>query len=380
MRTPTRRKRILTLVTLSLAAAFAWQVYADGAAGAARAERAGLPAAPAVAEDAGSAGPQTARAGEAYGRLPLRFEPNRGQADGRVRFVSRVGDYNLFLTSDEAVFAPHPSRQAIRMRLVGASAQAEAVGVDPLPGVSNYFVGNDRSRWLTDVPGFARVRYRGVYPGVDLVYYGLGDGRLEYDFVVSPGADASRVALAFRGARGVRMDAGGDLLLRAAAGEVRLHKPVAYQEGEGGRRVEVSARYVVEGGRVRFRLGAYDRRLPLVIDPVVNYATFLGGSGDDRGHAVAVDAQGHAYVTGTTSSLNFPVTNGSSNRITSAGHTTAYVSKLSPDGSQLLFSTYFGGTTANGGANAGDISNGVGVDAAGNVYVAGYTDSTDFPR
>ena len=177
----------------------------------------------------GGCGPQEppaeeTRAGEAYGRLPLCFEPNRGQTDGRVRFVSRVGRYNLFLTSDEAVFALHPARRALRMRLAGANKGAAAEGLDPLPGVSNYLVGNDRSRWLTNVPGFARVLYRGVYPGVNLVYYGRRDGRLEYDLLVSPGADASRLALDFKGARRLRLDAGGDLVLHTAAGEVQARR------------------------------------------------------------------------------------------------------------------------------------------------------------
>ena len=359
----------------SLALASAW---ADSPARAEK-RRTHAPAAPAKAEPAKG----DARAKSLYGQLPLRFEPNRGQAEAPAQFVVRGAGYEVSLAAAEAVLHLRGASQPLRMKVVGAGlapGTLQGRGLEPLGGVSNYFVGDDPSRWLPRVPHFARVRYESVYKGVDLEYYG-NRRRLEYDFRVEAGADPSRIALGFEGARRLRVDSGGDLLVSSrGGGDVRLLKPVAYQLSEDGARVEVAARYHLEGGRVSFRLGAYDARRPLVIDPCVEYATFLGGDGDDRVHAVAVDAQGRAVVTGITTSDDFPVTDDSVNGISTPGNATAFVSKLSADGSQLLFSTYFGGTTANGGPSPVDIGNGVGLDSAGNVYVAGYTNSNDFPR
>jgi hypothetical protein len=349
----------------------------------ARAEKRRADATPALTPPKAEPSKADARAKSPYGQLPLRFEPNRGQADPAAQFVVRGAGYDVSLTAAESVIRLRGASEPLRMKVAGtevAPGGLRGEGLEPLAGVSNYFVGSDPARWLTRVPHFARVRYASVYPGVDLEYYG-NRRRLEYDFRVAAGADPSVIALGFEGARRVRVDARGDLLVSTrGGGDVRLLKPVAYQLSEDGARVEVAARYRVEGGRVRFRLGAYDARRPLVIDPCVEYATFLGGDGDDRVHAVAVDAQGNAVVTGITTSTNFPVNNTSVNGITTPGNATAFVSKVSADGTQLLFSTYYGGTTANGGPSPVDISNGVGLDAAGNVYVAGYTNSNDFPR
>ena len=236
---------------------------------------------------------------ERYGNLPLSFEANHGQSDSRVKFLSRGSGYSLFLTSNEAVLvlshseadesrkasrvartavrARHRKSAVVRMTLVNANPQSQAAGHDELPGKSNYFIGNDPAKWRTNIPTYAKVKYEGVYPGVDLVYYG-NQGQLEYDFVVAPGADPGLVTLAFEGAREVHIDARGELVLGVEGGEVRQHKPVVYQEVAGVKQ-EVAGRYVMKGKRqVGFRVAAYDPSRPLIIDPVLVYSTYLGGS------------------------------------------------------------------------------------------------------
>ena len=239
---------------------------------------------------------------ERYGHLPLSFEANHGQSDSKVKFLSRGSGYSLFLTSNEAVLvlsqseadesrkasrvsrpavrARHSKSAVVRMALVNANPRSQAHGHDELPGKSNYFIGNDPAKWRTNIPTYAKVKYEGVYPGVDLVYYG-NQGQLEYDFVVAPSADPRLVTLAFEGAREVHIDARGELVLGVEGGEIRQHKPVVYQEVAGVKQ-EVASRYVMKGKRqVGFRVAAYDPSRPLIIDPVLVYSTYLGGS--DRG-------------------------------------------------------------------------------------------------
>ncbi len=326
------------------------------------------------------------RIAEDYGRLPLRFEANRGQVDPRVEFVSRGAGYSLFLTPTEAVLslargkgggaAASASDRAgggadasavVRMRLLGANPSPAVEGIDRLPGVTNYL--NSR-RWSTGVPGFARVRYSEVYPGVDLVYYG-NQRKLEYDFVVAPNIDPRAIALKFGGAGELRVDRRGDLVIDTRGGELRQKRPVVYQRVAGGRRA-VPARYVLNGDRrVGFEVGSYDRSKPLVIDPVLSYATFLGGAGSETPNGIAVDADGNAYVTGSTGSTDFPTATALQGTKGAGAGTDAFVTKLNPAGSALIYSTYLGG----GGA---DVGRGVAVDAGG-AYVAGSTASTDFP-
>jgi hypothetical protein len=253
-----------------------------------------------------------AAAADEYGRVPLSFEPNRGQSDRRVRFLSRGSGYALFLTQREAVLAlrdtRRPGRRAsvLRLQFVGADPAARLTGVERLASRVNYFYGRDPSRWRRNVPTFAKVRYSGVYRGVDLVLYG-NQRRLEYDFVVQGGADPGVIALRFRGAQRLAIDRHGDLLVRIGGRTLRQRRPVVYQR-VGTRRVGVSGGYVLEGSTVRFRIGSYDRRRPLVIDPVLPlYATYLGGSQGDGGTAVDVDAAGNAYVAGWTFSADFPL-------------------------------------------------------------------------
>src|SRR5437660_4007755 len=247
----------------------------------------------------------------AYGKLPLSFEANQGQTGPQVKFLSRGSGYTLFLTPTEAVLTltkadAHAKRRipgeatlaelekhagtVLRIRLVGANPVPEVAGVGELPGKSNYFVGNDPKKWRANVPTYVKVEYRDVYPGVNLVYYG-NQRQLEYDFVVSPGADPKAITLAFEGVEGmegVAIDALGDLVLRADGSEVRLRKPFVYQE-QNGQRAVIPTRYVLTAQRqVAFEVAAYDATKPLIIDPVLAYSTFLGGGGDDFGSGIAV--------------------------------------------------------------------------------------------
>jgi hypothetical protein len=341
------------------------------------------------------------RAREAYGRIPLSFESNRGQTDASVDFLARGAGYALFLKPTEAVLllrnadsgsgneeaagrsltttsSPKteavrskvgPQPKVLRMRLVGADASAQALGLGELAGKTNYLLGDDPSQWRTDVPTYARVRYAEVYPGVDVVYYG-NQRQLEYDFRIAPGGDPRAVSLRFEGADKIDVDANGDLLLKLGGSVVRQPKPVVYQEVAGARR-EVEAAYAVAAdGRVGFSLGEYDKVLPLVIDPTLVYSTYLGGSGGEEGFDIAVDSEGNAYVTGETSSADFPT----ANAIHQArkGITDAFVTKINAAGSALVYSTYLGG---------GDDEEGraIALDSAGNAYVTGETTSTNFP-
>jgi len=282
---------------------------------------------------------QAAQLVESYGKLPLSFEANTGQADKSVKYLSRGSGYGLYLTSEETVLAlsegdcagrpastvrkPALGRGAtacgrgvpvVRMRLTGAASRAaDPVGEERLPGTANYFIGNDPAGWHTSVPTYAKVRYRGVYPGVDLVYYG-NQRQLEYDFIVAPGADPRPIRLRFAGAKGLRLEADGDLVVAGPGGAMVFHRPVAYQMEVGQRKAVEGSFTLLAGHTVGFRLGSYDHENALVIDPVLVYSTYLGGTdsanGGDWANSIAVDTAGNAYVAGITGSSNFPVTQG----------------------------------------------------------------------
>ncbi|MHB8654557.1 MAG: beta strand repeat-containing protein [Terriglobia bacterium] len=404
-----------------------------------------------------------------YGKLPLAFEVNNGQTDGRVKFLSRGGGYTLFLTGNEAVLAlrssqssagdnrknvaQHPSSDAaalrgplpigtaalqgrlslssfngkngqnneiekpqdsprrgpalqdqpnvLRMRLVGANANAVVTGVDELPGKSNYFIGNDPKKWRTNVPTYAKVRYSGVYPGVDLVYYGNQGGQLEYDFVVSPGADPKAIQLAVAAMSPsphgnpatagppLQIDAHGDLILHSDSGDIRFQKPVVYQlTSDHGQRTTdskpIEGRYVLQAGnRVGFEVSNYDHSKPLVIDPTLVYSTYLAGPSqccypNTTGSGIAVDASGSAYVTGNTSSPNFPTTSGAYQG-SSGG---VFVAKLNSAGTALVYSAILGPGSAGsipGGPVAYPAGVEIAVDSSGSAYVTGVTNSANFP-
>jgi Beta-propeller repeat len=312
----------------------------------------------------GSPEPQTPVKG--YGELPLAFEPNRGQADARTAFVARGAGYTIGLRATEALFALG-GRDRLRLRLAGASHHATFAPEQRLPGKVNYLLGNDRSRWLTGLPTYARIMARNVYPGIDLAYYGQ-QGTLEYDFILRPGTDPSLISLGFEGAGSLEIDGSGSLVIKLSGGTLRQPAPRVYQEIDGLRH-EVDGSFALRGKRVGFELGPYDRTRALVIDPQLLYSTYLGGSGNDRAYAVTVDGAGAAYVTGYTDSPNFPTVGPYQG---DAGSTDAFVTKLSPAGNGFVYSTYLGG----GGVEEG-LS--IAVDSSGAAYVTGHTISTDFP-
>ena len=330
-----------------------------------------------------------------YGKLPLSFEANQGQTDARVKFLSRTSRYTLLLTGDEAVLTLSGSKTTTRAKIVGtdhisqsgaaaskaggvlrmklrnASPVAKVTGTDELPGTSNYFIGNDPRKWTSNVPTYAKVKYEGIYSGIDLVYYG-NQRQLEYDFVVAPGADPSRIQFDVRGAKSIRQDGNGELVFKMGEDEIRWHKPIVYQENDGTRE-EIAARYAIaDTNRVRFELAKYDANRPLYIDPLI-YSTYLGGSGSDSGMGIAVDTSGNAYMTGQANSTNFPTMNPL--QPANAGGligNDVFVAKLNPAGNALLYSTYLGGS-------GDDSGQGIAVDSVGNAYVTGLTFSTGFP-
>ena len=268
------------------------------------------------------------------------------------------------------------------MKLEGANPSPAIDGMEQLPGIVNYFIGNDPAKWHTTIPTYAKVQYQDAYPGIALAYYG-NQGRLEYDFIVAPGADPNQIKLAFEGASDITVADSGDLVLTTALGDVRMQKPIVYQLEPDGHKTLVAGQYIVASHSVSlqasrttrysvgFQLASYDHAKPVVIDPVLLYSTYLGGSGDDRrGYAIAVDAAGSAYVTGQTQSTNFPTANPV--QATNGGAADAFVTKLSAAGSHLLYSTYLGGSND-------DLGYGIAVDAAGSAYVTGNTQSTNFP-
>jgi hypothetical protein len=340
-----------------------------------------------------------ARIQASYAALPLAFEQNQGQTDSQVKYMARANGYTLFLTANDAVFslrsrasqaesssvrsasalrAKNPRGQnsekastaVVRMQLVGGNSLAKVASGDQLPGKTNYFIGNDPSKWRSNVTRYARVSYADVYPGVNLAFHGA-QRQLEFDFVVAPGANPAPIGFHFTGAQRMNTDDSGNLILSSAAGDVLLHKPVAYQE-ENGARQNVDARFVLKANnQVSFQLGNYDRSRELVIDPAVSYAysTYLGGSGAEQAYGIAFDSSGDAYVTGQTASQNFPGTSGGF-----TGTAQVFVTKISSAGSSLVYSTYIGGTGANG-----DSGNAIAVNSSGDAFVAGNTTSTDFP-
>jgi hypothetical protein len=319
-----------------------------------------------------------AQARHAVPSMPQYFEANRGQAARDVDFVSRGRGYTVFLKPDEADFELRsPARQpgdveyaALRMKLLGANAHARPSGRNLQSAKANYLIGNAPGLWRTGIPQFGRVEYGGVYPGIDLVYYG-NQRQLEYDFVLGPRADARRIQLAFEGALAVRIDdETGDVVVNAGSAEIRQKQPAVYQDTPRGRK-RVEGWYVaLGGGRVGFKVGHYDGRKPLTIDPVLALSSYFGGNGEDSGNSIAVDAKGNTYISGTTTSLDGR--SSVAGQRFKAGSRAAYIAKFDPAGA-LAYSTYIAGS------NDQAEGYGVTVDKNGNAYLAGYTKAANFP-
>ena len=333
------------------------------------------------------------------------FEPNRGQAGRDVKFVSHGLGYAFSLAPQEidiailrrramnasplrravALRALREARKAtkstvIRMQLEDANPAPAIAANERLPGQSNYFIGNNREKWVTDVPSYGRVKYSGIYAGVDVEFYG-NQRHLEYDFTVAPGADPKAIKLKIDGAQKLAIDSHGDLILHIPDGDAKFQKPVIYQM-VGAERREVSGNYaLLSGNRVTFAVAKYDRSFPLVIDPLLTYSTFLGGSGDESGQGIAVDANGDAFVVGSTSSADFPTVAGTAFQAKPPAFTNpdpadtlcGFVTELDPAGAHQLYSSYLCGSFGLDAAFA------VALDPSGKVYVAGATFSTDFP-
>jgi hypothetical protein len=322
--------------------------------------------------DAGVAHAQELRA------LPIAFEPNVGQADSRVLFLSRAGGSSISLTATGAVLSlPAPSTggaggSVLRLRFVGADPAVRAIGEDRSGGVSNYFLGDDPARWRTGVPHFGRVTYRDLYPGVNLTFYGNREGQLEYDFEVAPGGDPSRIRLAFDGMQGLSLDASGDLTLRTREGTITEPRPLLYQVAARARG-PVQGSFVVHGSTVGFSVGARDLSRPLIIDPKVVYSSYIGGTGNDWDlqETIATDASGDVYRCGGTDSVDFPVTPGAAQPVLAGSHDTVLL-KLNRGGTALVYATYLGGSGFDG-------AFGCAIDRMGHAYVVGRTQSTDFP-
>ncbi len=334
-----------------------------------------------------------------FAALPLAFEQNVGQTDPQVKYMARGNGYKLFLTSSEAIFKLHkrggdsevrdmmmnrrigPSglrsmlrRRAqekskelmatVRMSMLGANPAAQPTADELQSGRVNYFIGNDPSKWHSDVPLFGQVSYRNLYPGIDLAFHGKGK-QLEFDYLVNPGANANSIALGFQGAEQVTTNPSGDLVLTTPAGPIEMHRPVAYQEKDGMRQ-SVDVRFVTRANRVTFAVGAYDRSRQLIIDPTVTYSTYFGGDFADYGLAITVDASGNELIAGATDSDTIP----GLNKATDGGSFDVFVTKLNPAG-VLQFTTEFGGSSD-------EFPGGIAVDSTG-IYVSGTTDSSDFP-
>ncbi|HVN80326.1 MAG TPA: SBBP repeat-containing protein, partial [Terriglobia bacterium] len=363
-----------------------------------------------------------------YGNLGMAFEPNQGQASDDVKFLSRGHGYTLYLTASEAVlqfpmadlplpndktdrntgfdwqdphhfsvpfdfhqFAEVSNRlnrkseianrksKTVHMKLLGANSKAEVEGVDKLPGITNYFIGNDPMQWRTNIPNYARVRFKDVFPGIDLAYYGNQD-QLEFDFMVAPGADPSKVQLAFEGAERISRGNNGELLLKIGSSQLRMMTPYVYQVCNG-RRLELDGRYVFKNEKkIGFAVDRYDPSLALVIDPQFVYSMTFGGTGGDNPFDIQVDSLGSAYVVGKSASLDFPTQNpfqsdpggGTCGDLVIYQCTNVFVSKINPEGNGLIYSTYLGG-------NRDDIGTSLALDSSGNAYLTGSTTSTNFP-
>jgi hypothetical protein len=342
--------------------------------------------------------------------MPVNFIENKGQVNERVKYYAKQRGATIYFTADEIVFdfvrekknaagnseleksrknsnaysgketrsKKEYERQVVRMKINGSNALAQITGINKLQGTHNYFIGNDKSKWRTDVPAYGEVFYKDVYAGIDLKFY-ANNGTLEYDFIVQPGGNPEKIDVAFEGIDGMKVAQNGDLLIRTAFGEIRQKAPHIYQrvKGEkveiaGGFKIKQTVAANLDSGNnfsYGFKLDNYNKQYALVIDPALVYSTFMGGTKDDSGRGIAVDGAGNAYVTGYTLSNDFPVT---AIDTTYNGNNDVFVFKINSAGNALDYSTYLGGS-------GDDYAYGIAVDNSGNAYVTGKTASINFP-
>ncbi|MCA9482237.1 MAG: SBBP repeat-containing protein [Nitrospina sp.] len=336
---------------------------------------------------------------KSFSAMPLMFEENKGQTSDEVRFYSRGRGYNFYLTPTESVMVlsktikEHPGpikephrfdprenmdppkieQSVVRMEVVGANKKATIKGQEKLKSTSHYFVGNDKSKWRQGVAHYQKVHYEEVYKGIDLVYYG-NQSKLEYDFIVKPGADPKNIELNFKGADNLSLNDKGDLILKTKTGNLVQHKPIVYQMIVGGKQ-SIEGRYVLkENNRVAFQVAAYNEAENLVIDPVLGFSTYLGGNTSDEGSKIILDNTNHIYLIGTTGSSDFPVLNEiEGQNETYPGWQDIFITKLAQSDNTLtlIYSTYLGG-------GGDDIPRGIALDNFGGVYIAGHSTSSNF--
>jgi len=334
-----------------------------------------------------------------YGNLPLYFIKNDGQIDNKVKFYEKAAGHSMFFTEDgiyitmtkyageeksakmalkrfrDELKAKNAKSEVIKLRPLNARKGVEIVAEEEQSGRVNYFIGNDPKKWKTDIPTYRKVRYKGLYEGVDIVFYG-NNNQLEYDIIARPGADISKIAFEYEGIKDLQISEEGDLVALLPSGEKIIQKkPVVYQTGEDGSHIQVDGDYkIIDSGKnyiFKFSLKNYDKNKPVTIDPVLIYSTYLGGYSQDGALGIAVDSQGNAFVAGFTLSTDFPLKNPIKAKL-SGGDSDAFIAKISASGTELIYSTYLGGSDY-------DVAEGIAVDSQGNAYVAGETRSTDFP-
>lgn len=321
------------------------------------------------------------------------FEMNRGQVPPEVKYLARNQNYNLFLTSSEVILSsyqgsylserqprslfkrypqkgcvnPQPQFSSLRLKLAGSNPQSRIQGQNPLPGVHHYLIGDNLERWRANLPTYSKVRYEAIYPGIDMVFYNNGR-QLEFDFIVAPFSSLQAIRINVKGAEQLKTSRSGDLSLITPAGEFKLLRPTVYQETDGIRR-ELKGRFVVlNHHQIGFQVQDYDPSKTLVIDPVLTFSTYYGGTGMEQGFGIAVDPFGNTWVTGITSSANFPIKPSGFNL---RGAQDAFILKLKPSG-EVEFATFFGGT-------GNEVGIGVAVTDSGEVCIIGETTSADFP-
>ncbi len=302
--------------------------------------------------------------------LPLSFIENRGQTSNDVKFMVKTSSETIYFAPSNVLFALSSKNNAsiVRMSFEGANP-GQLAGEGLLPGTANFFIGNNSSKWITDIPTYGSVKYESLYPGVDLVFKGT-EGNLKHVLLLKPGVDPTKIVLAYSGQDSLNLDKNGSILIKTAAGDLTDSAPFCYQDVNGSRMIVEGKYRRIDDKKIGFEINNYNKSLPLVIDPLLRYSTYLGGAEDDKGNGIAVDGYGNAYVTGSTFSSDFPIKNAYQSN--NGGNFDAFITKLSHGGASLIYSTYLGG-------GKDDYGMGIAVDRSNSAYVTGTTNSTDFP-